>query len=134
MRVFEIRSSDGIDDLYLADRPEPRPGPGEILVRLRASSLNYRDLMIVQNPVSRGISLPLIPNSDGAGEVVEVGPGVDRFKAGDRVAGTFSTLDLGPDHGASDGERARRGDRRRAGGIRGTASGRRGRGSGPSLI
>ena len=89
MRVFEIRSSDGIDDLYLADRPEPRPGPGEILVRLRASSLNYRDLMIVQNPVSRGISLPLIPNSDGAGEVVEVGPGVDRFKAGDRVAGTF---------------------------------------------
>ena len=89
MRVFEIRSPDGIDDLYLADRPEPRPGPGEILVRLRASSLNYRDLMIVQNPVSRGISLPLIPNSDGAGEVVEVGPGVDRFKAGDRVAGTF---------------------------------------------
>ena len=89
MRAFEIRSGAGIDALHLAERPEPRPAAGQILVRLRASSLNYRDLMIVENPVPRGISFPTIPNSDGAGEVVELGAGVGRFKAGDRVAGTF---------------------------------------------
>jgi NADPH:quinone reductase-like Zn-dependent oxidoreductase len=89
MKAWEIRDDGGIDALALAERAAPRPGPGEVLVRLRASSLNYRDLSTVLDPLSRGPKLPLIPNSDAAGEVVEVGPGVTRLKAGDRVMGLF---------------------------------------------
>lgn len=89
MRVHEIQGAGGIDALALAERPVPEPGPGQVLVRMRASSLNYRDLSTVEDPVSRGLSLPLVPNSDGAGEVAAVGAGVTRFEAGERVAGTF---------------------------------------------
>lgn len=89
MRAWEIRDDGGIDALALAEREAPRPGPGEVLVRLRASSLNYRDLSTVLDPLSRGLELPLVPNSDAAGEVVEVGPGVTRFQPGDRVVGLF---------------------------------------------
>jgi NADPH:quinone reductase-like Zn-dependent oxidoreductase len=62
---------------------------GEILVRIQASSINYRDLSTIEDPLPRGISFPRIPNSDGAGEVIGVGPGVTRFETGDRVAGCF---------------------------------------------
>lgn len=89
MRVYEINSDGGIDALTLAERPDPRPGPGEVLVRVRASSVNYRDLSTVEDPVSRNLPYPRIPNSDAAGEVVEVGERVTRFKPGDRVAATF---------------------------------------------
>ena len=89
MRAFEIRSADGIDALHLADRPSPEPGAGEVLVRMRATSLNYRDLMTVQDPEGRRLPYPRIPNSDGAGEVVAIGAGVSRFRPGDRVAGCF---------------------------------------------
>ena len=85
MRAYEIVSGGGIDTLHLAERPTPKPSHGEVLVRMRASSLNYRDLMMVSDPVARGIPFPRIPNSDGAGEVLAVGPGVSRFKPGDRV-------------------------------------------------
>jgi NADPH:quinone reductase-like Zn-dependent oxidoreductase len=89
MRAYEIVCADGIDALRLAERPSPEPGPGEVLVRIRASSLNYRDLMTVLDPESRALPYPRIPNSDGAGEVLAIGPGVTRFAPGDRVAGTF---------------------------------------------
>jgi NADPH:quinone reductase-like Zn-dependent oxidoreductase len=89
MRAYEIVTADGIDALHVAERPSPQPGAGEVLVRIRASSLNYRDLMTVLDPASRAIPYPRIPNSDGAGEVLAVGPGVTRFAPGDRVAGTF---------------------------------------------
>lgn len=89
MRAYQIVSGDGIDALDLAERPTPEPGHGEVLVRMRASSLNYRDLLTVSDPISRKLPLPRIPNSDGAGEVIAVGPGVSRFKAGDRVASCF---------------------------------------------
>ena len=89
MRAFEIRSADGIDALHLADRPPPEPGVGEVLVRMRAASLNYRDLMTVQDPEGRRLPYPRIPNSDGSGEVVAIGAGVSRFRPGDRVAGCF---------------------------------------------
>ncbi|MDP6706226.1 MAG: NAD(P)-dependent alcohol dehydrogenase, partial [Alphaproteobacteria bacterium] len=89
MKAYEIRSDDGIDALHLAERPTPAPGPGQVLVRVRASSLNYRDLMTVSDPGPRNIPYPRIPNSDGAGEVLAVGEGVSRFQAGDRVAGCF---------------------------------------------
>ena len=89
MKAYEIVGDGGIDALALNERPEPRPGPGEVLVRVRASSINFRDLMTVLDPAPRGIVYPRIPNSDGAGEVVEIGPGVSLFKAGDKVCGTF---------------------------------------------
>lgn len=89
MRAYEIVSDGGIDALALNTRQSPQPGQGQILVALRASSINYRDLSTIEDPVARGIAYPRIPNSDGAGEVIAVGAGVTRFKAGDRVAGCF---------------------------------------------
>jgi NADPH:quinone reductase-like Zn-dependent oxidoreductase len=89
MKAYEIVGADGIDALNLADRPTPEPGPGEVLVRIRASSINYRDVLTILDPESRGLPYPRIPNSDGAGEVLAVGAGVTRFAPGDRVAGTF---------------------------------------------
>ena len=89
MRAYEIQGDGGIDALAMVDRPDPQPGPGQVLVRIRASSINYRDLAIVLDPTARGVPLPRIPNSDGAGEVVAAGDGVTLFKPGDRVAGTF---------------------------------------------
>jgi NADPH:quinone reductase-like Zn-dependent oxidoreductase len=89
MRVYELREAAGIDSLLLTERAEPRPGPGQVLVRMRAASLNYRDLIVVKGGLGPSLPLPLVPLSDGAGEVVEVGAGVRRVKAGDRVAGTF---------------------------------------------
>ena len=89
MKAYQIISSDGIDALSSVELEAPRPGPREVLIRVRASSLNYRDLITVENPESRGFAYPRIPNSDGAGEVVEIGPDVTRFKVGDRVCGIF---------------------------------------------
>lgn len=89
MKVWELRERGGIDALVRAQRPDPEPGPGEVLVRLRASCMNYRDLSVVLDPVSRGFELPLVPNSDGAGVVEAVGSGVTRFKPGDTVATLF---------------------------------------------
>jgi NADPH:quinone reductase-like Zn-dependent oxidoreductase len=89
MRAYEIVSDGGIDALALNERPSPQPGVGEILVGIRASSINYRDLSTIEDPVVRAIAYPRIPNSDGAGEVLAVGDGVTRFETGDRVAGCF---------------------------------------------
>jgi NADPH:quinone reductase-like Zn-dependent oxidoreductase len=89
MRAYEIVSDAGVDALALSQRPSAEPGWGEILLDVRASSVNYRDLSTIEDPAPRGIAYPRIPNSDGAGEVIAVGPGVTRFKAGDRVAGCF---------------------------------------------
>ncbi|SEO35481.1 NADPH:quinone reductase [Rhodospirillales bacterium URHD0017] len=90
MRCFVIPSPKGIDSLTLAERPDPTPGPRRVLVRVRATSLNYRDLITVEGSSARAApKADLVPLSDGAGEVVAVGPGVTRVKAGDRVAGCF---------------------------------------------
>jgi NADPH:quinone reductase-like Zn-dependent oxidoreductase len=89
LRAYEINSDGGVDALALAERTTPTPGPDEVLVRIRASSVNYRDLATIEDPVARGIPYPRIPNSDGAGEVVETGRDVTRFKPGDRVAAAF---------------------------------------------
>lgn len=90
MKCYVIPSPSGIDSLTLVERPDPTPGPRQILVRVRASSLNYRDLLTIEAKSARAAPKPdLIPLSDGAGEVVAVGPGVTRFKTGDRVAGCF---------------------------------------------
>jgi NADPH:quinone reductase-like Zn-dependent oxidoreductase len=90
MKSWVIRSPKGIDSLTLAERPDPTPGPRQVLVRVRATSLNYRDLITVEGSSARAAPKPdLVPLSDGAGEVVAVGPGVTRLKTGDRVAGCF---------------------------------------------
>ena len=89
MKLYEIRDHFGLDALTLAERPQPRPGPHEVLVRIKAVSLNYRDLMVVKGQYNPKMPLPRVPCSDGAGEVAEVGPGVTRVKAGQRVAGIF---------------------------------------------
>jgi NADPH:quinone reductase-like Zn-dependent oxidoreductase len=88
MRAWQITAF-GIDSLELAERPMAEPGPGEVLVKVRAVSLNYRDLLMVKGLYNPKLKLPRIPCSDGAGEVVTVGEGVTAFKAGDRVAGIF---------------------------------------------
>ena len=69
--------------------PDPEPGPGEAVVRVRACSLNYRDLVVAKGGYGRAVKAPLTPLSDGAGEVMAVGEGVTRVKPGDRVGGIF---------------------------------------------
>jgi NADPH:quinone reductase-like Zn-dependent oxidoreductase len=88
MRVWEIPSF-GIDSLELVERSTPHPGPGEVLVKIHAVSLNYRDLMMVKGVYNPKLKLPRIPCSDGAGEIEAVGDGVSRWKRGDRVCGIF---------------------------------------------
>ncbi len=88
MKQWHI-SGFGIDQLELADVPQPAPGPGEVLVRVHATSLNYRDLMMVLGFYNPKLRMPTVPLSDGAGEVVATGDGVTQWKAGDRVAGIF---------------------------------------------
>jgi NADPH:quinone reductase-like Zn-dependent oxidoreductase len=89
MRAWTISDGFGIDNLRLVDRPEPTPGPGQVIVAVRAVSLNYRDLMMTKGQYNPKLPLPRIPCSDGAGEVVAVGSNVTRVKVGDRVCAIF---------------------------------------------
>jgi NADPH:quinone reductase-like Zn-dependent oxidoreductase len=84
MKAYQLVAGGGIDGLVQVNLPDPEPGPGEVAIRVRAVSLNYRDLLI-----ARRAQQTLIPLSDGAGEVVATGPGVTQFAVGDRVAGCF---------------------------------------------
>lgn len=89
MRTWELQSDRGVDGLGLADRDDGEPGPGEVAVAMAANSINYRDLSTIENAGARGIQYPLVPNSDGAGEVTAVGAGVTSVQPGDRVASCF---------------------------------------------
>jgi len=89
MRALEATDF-SIDALKLAQRPMPKPRRGEILVRIRAASLNYRDLAILVQKYLPTLPLPYVPASDACGEVVEVGEEVTRFKAGDRVTPIYT--------------------------------------------
>jgi NADPH:quinone reductase-like Zn-dependent oxidoreductase len=89
MQAYLLTAANGAESLKLQSLGEPQPSPGQVLVRVRATSLNYRDLMVATGRYGAGIPLPLIPLSDGAGEIVALGAGVTQWKVGDRVAGTF---------------------------------------------
>ena len=91
MRAWRLPAgSDGFDKLALEELPDPTPGRGEVLIRIRACSINYRDFAVAAGKYFGGaLKAPAIPLSDGAGEVVAVGPEVSRFKEGDRVQGSF---------------------------------------------
>ncbi len=89
MKVIEIQDSFGIDSLHVVDRPEPKPGAGQVLLKMRAWSLNYRDILVAKGLYNPKLKLPFVPLSDGVGEVVATGEGVTRVKPGERVAGIF---------------------------------------------
>jgi NADPH:quinone reductase-like Zn-dependent oxidoreductase len=90
MRAYQLpKSGAGIDALAEVDRPMPKPLHRQVLVKVVACSLNFRDLGIVRGSYRAPVSDNIVPLSDGAGEVVEVGPGVTRVKNGDKVAGCF---------------------------------------------
>ena len=79
----------GIENLHVVEVETPDPGAGQVLVRFGGASINYRDYQIVVGEFAPNQPLPIVPLSDGAGEIVAVGDGVTRFKTGDRVAPLF---------------------------------------------
>ena len=88
MKAYEMKKF-GFDGLTVVDHPVPQPAADQVLVKMHAWSLNYRDLMTVTGSYNPRLKIPQVPLSDGAGEVVAVGQEVKRFKPGDRVANTF---------------------------------------------
>jgi NADPH:quinone reductase-like Zn-dependent oxidoreductase len=93
MRLVRLRAPGGLGNLTLVEEDHPDPRPGELLVRIWASSLNFHDDMVVLGkiPCADG----RVPMTDGAGEVISVGENVDEFKVGDNVVGTFWPYWLG---------------------------------------
>lgn len=90
MKVFQIQDDWSMANLQLATRAQPKPGPGEVLLRMKAASLNYRDLLVpLRGYGAHTGTLPLIPLSDGVGEVIEAGANVTRVRVGDRVCPCF---------------------------------------------
>ena len=91
MRAWRLPAgSDGFDKLTLEELPDPVPGPGEVLIQIRACSINYRDFAVAAGKYFGGaLKAPAIPLSDGAGQVIAAGPEVKRFEPGDRVQGSF---------------------------------------------
>lgn len=89
MRSFHIDSFGGPDSLIIKESELPKPGRGEVLVRVRASSLNFRDLLIFAGQYQPPVQLGRVPLSDGAGEIEALGEGVKRFRVGDKVVNSF---------------------------------------------
>src|SRR5258708_11146554 len=89
MRAYAIEQFGDVKGLKLVDRAEPKISARQVLVRIQAASLNYRDLVVLRGQYDRNPQLGRTPLSDGAGEVMSVGPEVTRFKPGDQVAGCY---------------------------------------------
>ena len=87
MKAYALFPEEGLSALKLGDQPTPELGPNDVRVRVRAVSLNYRDLAVAKG--SKRLKKPLVPTSDGAGEVIAVGPKVTKLAVGDRVAAAF---------------------------------------------
>lgn len=92
MWAVELRGTGNNAALVEVERPRPEPATGEVLVRIRAASINYRDLALIRGDYGNPPHFPLVPLSDGAGEVVSAGEGVTRFRPGDRVIFTMRPL------------------------------------------
>ncbi len=101
MRAMVVDGSFGVDSLCEVERPSAPCGPGQVRVALRAASLNYRDLLMVKGQYNPRQPLPLVPCSDGAGEVTEVGGDVTSLSVGDRVATCFTQGWLAGPHRAA---------------------------------
>ncbi|HEY5895582.1 MAG TPA: NAD(P)-dependent alcohol dehydrogenase [Chthoniobacterales bacterium] len=96
IKAYQIVSITGADGVRPASVPKPSPGPGEVHIRVRAASLNYRDLMIFNGSYGEP-NLPFVPLADGAGEIIGLGEGVTRWKIGDRVTSIyFPSWQTGP--------------------------------------
>jgi NADPH:quinone reductase-like Zn-dependent oxidoreductase len=89
LKVYELQGPGGIDAMMLVEKTVPAPGPGQVLVKLKAATINYRDLLTVKGGYGSRQKFPLVPLSDGAGVVESIGAGVTTFKPGDRVIGSF---------------------------------------------
>lgn len=89
LKAWRFIEGFGAEHLKIVELPDPVPGLGQVVVRVRACSLNYRDLAVMRGAYGGNVRAPLTPVSDGAGEVIEVGPGVTRVKPGDQVAAIF---------------------------------------------
>ncbi len=88
MKAIELRGH-GVEHLVAVERPDVAPGPGQVLLRVRYASLNFRDLVVARGGYGSRMPLPIVPLADGAGEVLAVGDGVTNLCAGDRVLGCF---------------------------------------------
>jgi NADPH:quinone reductase-like Zn-dependent oxidoreductase len=88
MKAYEIQQF-GVENLALVDREVPKPQANEVLVKFHAASVNYRDLMMIQGTYNPKLKTPLVPFSDGAGEVVEIGEAVTKWQVGDKVCPIF---------------------------------------------
>lgn len=89
MKLYELQNRGGLDNVVRAERADPTPGPYQVLLKMKACSLNYRDLLVAKGGYGAPPPAGRIPLSDGVGEVIEVGSGVTRVKVGDRVCGIF---------------------------------------------
>ena len=89
MKVWEVHANQGLDALVPVDRPDPQLKAGQVLIKMSAWSLNYRDLLTVKGAYGSKQKFPFVPLSDGVGEVVAISGDVIRVKVGDRVAGIF---------------------------------------------
>jgi NADPH:quinone reductase-like Zn-dependent oxidoreductase len=89
VKAYQLQNSFGLENVVLADLPEPKAGPGQVVLKMRAFSLNYRDLMVVKGLYNPKLRFPLVPLSDGVGEVTAVGAGVTRVRIGERVCPLF---------------------------------------------
>ncbi len=90
MKVWQVGTRFGIEQLAMVERDVPEPGPRQVRVRVRACSLNYRDFLVITGAYNPRQPLPLVPLSDGVGVVEAVGEGVTRVAVGDRVAAAFA--------------------------------------------
>ncbi|MFC5455861.1 zinc-dependent alcohol dehydrogenase family protein [Prosthecobacter fluviatilis] len=106
MHAYQITGTTGLPSLQPVTLPDPAPGPGEVLVRIRATCLNYRDYMNVMGIKGVTGPIPRIPCSDGAGEVVAVGAGVTQFSPGDRVVCPFMPSWLAGEYSQAHASRA----------------------------
>jgi NADPH:quinone reductase-like Zn-dependent oxidoreductase len=89
MKAYQIHRYGGPEGLRLAEMPDIVPGESDVVVQIKAASLNYRDLVVIAGQYNRSPQPGRVPLSDGAGEVIAIGSAVTKFKVGDRVAGCF---------------------------------------------